>query len=165
MLKNCVSLFSSSVNQTSHLFERIPNFQMMRKQFKHEMPKNLKDIPNAKNPEFGKMVQYYYHNAAQIMEESVIKEVAAKYPKMKKEQVTSRVSAILQLIGKTSCCLEVTFPLLRENGKYELITGYRSHHMRHKLPLKGGIVIKFLLQETQLLKFSFRRSAICNRRK
>ncbi|XP_017475745.1 PREDICTED: glutamate dehydrogenase, mitochondrial [Rhagoletis zephyria] len=105
---------------------------------KHEIPKHLQKVPKEKNPGFSQMVEYYYHAAAQIMEPMMIKELE-KYPWMKKEQREERVRGLLRMIGSTTTMLEVTFPIIRDNGSYELITGYRAHHTRHRLPLKGGI--------------------------
>nr|XP_014100826.1 glutamate dehydrogenase, mitochondrial [Bactrocera oleae] len=105
---------------------------------KHVIPKHLEKIRKDKDPPFAQMVEYYYHSAAQLMEPMMIKELE-KYPYMKKEQRERRVSAMLQLIGSTTNLLEVTFPIIKSDGRYELITGYRAHHTRHRLPLKGGI--------------------------
>lgn len=104
---------------------------------KHVIPKHLEKIAKDKDPPFAQMVEYYYHSAAQLMEPMMIKELE-KYPHMKKEQRERRVSALLQLIGSTTNLLEVTFPIRKGDGRYELITGYRAHHTRHRLPLKGG---------------------------
>ncbi|KAH8356422.1 hypothetical protein KR200_000462 [Drosophila serrata] len=108
------------------------------KRFQHQMPERLKQVETDKDPEFSAMVLYYYHRAAQTLEPELIKEME-KYPHMKVEERQARVSAILNLIGSVSTSVEVNFPIVRKNGTYEIITGYRSHHVRHKLPLKGGI--------------------------
>lgn len=34
--------------------------------------------------------------------------------------------------------LQVSFPLRKDNGEYEVITGYRAQHSLHKVPTKGG---------------------------
>nr|XP_036674271.1 glutamate dehydrogenase, mitochondrial [Drosophila suzukii] len=106
--------------------------------YEHKMPENLKKVETDKDPEFSAMVMYYYHRAAQTMEPALVKEME-KYPHMKPEERQARVSAILNLLGNVSTSVEVNFPIVRKNGTYEIISGYRSHHVRHRLPLKGGI--------------------------
>eukprot|EP01134_Creolimax_fragrantissima_P006073 CFRG6073T1 len=39
----------------------------------------------------------------------------------------------------TDAVLKISFPLIREDGSCEIITGYRAHHSRHRVPVKGGI--------------------------
>ncbi|XP_037927691.1 glutamate dehydrogenase, mitochondrial-like [Teleopsis dalmanni] len=108
------------------------------RRLKHEIPKHLQGIPKEKSPKLAAMIEYYYHNAASKASDSLVKEMQ-KYPQMSDKEREERVSAILRLIGTVSTCLEVTFPIIRKDGKYELITGYRAHHCRHRLPVKGGI--------------------------
>lgn len=40
--------------------------------------------------------------------------------------------------------IEVTFPLKRDSGDFEMITGWRSQHCDHKTPCKGGNIAKYL---------------------
>ncbi|KAH8278694.1 hypothetical protein KR018_007078 [Drosophila ironensis] len=104
----------------------------------HQMPEKLKPVETDKDPEFSAMVLYYYHKAAQTMEPQLIKSMA-QYAHLKPKEREARVSAILNLIGSVSTCVEVNFPIVRQDGNYEIVTGYRAHHVRHRLPLKGGI--------------------------
>ncbi|XP_030573639.1 glutamate dehydrogenase, mitochondrial-like [Drosophila novamexicana] len=110
----------------------------LQKRLEHKIPEHLKAVADAKDPEFSAMVLYYYHKAAQIMEKELVKEMD-QYPYFKPEEKQARVSAILNLIGNVNASLEVSFPIIRNNGSYEIITGYRAHHVRNRLPLKGGI--------------------------
>ncbi|KAL7727554.1 hypothetical protein ACLKA6_000110 [Drosophila palustris] len=102
------------------------------------MPEHLKSVATDKDPEFSAMVLYYYHKSAQVMEKELLKEMDL-HTHFKPEEKQSRVSAILNLIGSTCTSLEVSFPVIKSNGSYEIITGYRAHHVRNRLPLKGGI--------------------------
>ncbi|OMJ16198.1 Glutamate dehydrogenase, mitochondrial [Smittium culicis] len=46
---------------------------------------------------------------------------------------------ILKSIRSVESVLSVSFPIEKENGEIEIIKGYRAHHSRHRLPVKGGI--------------------------
>lgn len=105
---------------------------------KHEIPKHLEKIPTDKNPNFAHMVEYYYHAAAKLMEPTLIQELIKKYPKLESKSVEARVSGILRFMGRVTTCIEVNFPLLKNNSEIEIITGYRAHHMKQRLPVKGG---------------------------
>ncbi|XP_052835443.1 glutamate dehydrogenase, mitochondrial isoform X1 [Drosophila gunungcola] len=115
----------------------------------HQMPEHLKKVETDKDPEFSAMVLYYYHRAAQTMEPELVKEME-KYPHMQPEERQARVSAILNLLGSVSASVEVNFPIVRKNGNYEIISGYRSHHVRHRLPLKGGIRYALDVNESEV---------------
>lgn len=110
----------------------------MQTRSEHKMPEKLKSVETDEDPEFSSMVLYYYHKSAMIMEKELVKEMD-KYAHMKPEERKARVAAILNLIGSVTTSLEVSFPIIKSNGSYEIITGYRAHHIRHRLPLKGGI--------------------------
>jgi len=45
----------------------------------------------------------------------------------------------LELVKGCDAALRVTFPFKRKDGTVEVIQGYRTHHSRHRLPVKGGM--------------------------
>ncbi|XP_037953185.1 glutamate dehydrogenase, mitochondrial-like [Teleopsis dalmanni] len=128
----------SLMNSIKYSCTRYVDATIYVKRFKHEIPKRLQGIPKEKSPKLAAMIEYYYHTAAAKAYDSLVKDME-KYPHMSAQQREERVKAILRLIGTVSTCLEVTFPIIRKDGKYELVTGYRAHHCRHRLPVKGGI--------------------------
>ncbi|XP_053698636.1 glutamate dehydrogenase, mitochondrial-like [Sabethes cyaneus] len=108
------------------------------RRFQHTMPQELEQIATEKDPQFSKMVQYFFHKACVKLEPRLL-EYLKKYPRMKDEKRQQRVQAIFQTLSGTANTLEIRFPVLRDDGNYEIITGYRSHHSLHRLPVKGGI--------------------------
>ncbi|KAH8414499.1 hypothetical protein KR215_007452, partial [Drosophila sulfurigaster] len=115
----------------------------------HAMPKHLEKVATDKDPEFSSMILYYYHKAAQVMEPTLLKEMD-QHTHFKPEEKQARVSAILNLIGSVCTSLEVSFPIIKANGTYEIITGYRAHHVRNRLPLKGGIRFAMDVDEAEV---------------
>ncbi|XP_055523730.1 glutamate dehydrogenase, mitochondrial [Wyeomyia smithii] len=108
------------------------------RRFQHTIPKDLEAIAKEKDPKFSKMVQYFFHKACVKLEPRLV-EYLQKYPRMSDEERKQRVRAIIQTVSGTANTLEIRFPVLRDDGSYEIVTGYRSHHSLHRLPVKGGI--------------------------
>lgn len=59
----------------------------------------------------------------------------------------------LELIKGCNAVYRVQFPFRRQNGRIELISGYRAQHSHHYTPIKGGIRFSTTvdLQETEAL--------------
>lgn len=47
----------------------------------------------------------------------------------------------LDYIKKADQTLKISIPLQRDNGKYEIVTAYRSKHKNYRTPTRGGIRI------------------------
>merc|ERR1712212_308775 len=102
-----------------------------------EIPDRLKGIPDAEDPSFFNCVEYYFHKAC-IMGDMLIDE-NMKNVRTTREEKRKKVHGILKIIEPCAHVLEVNFPLLRDDGSYEMITGYRAQHSHHRTPCKGGI--------------------------
>lgn len=44
----------------------------------------------------------------------------------------------LQQVINVSRLIEVSFPIKRDNGEFEMIEGWRAQHSDHMTPCKGG---------------------------
>lgn len=44
----------------------------------------------------------------------------------------------LDIIKNCKAAIRFNFPLVRDDGKIEVITAYRAQHSQHSLPTKGG---------------------------
>ena len=73
-----------------------------------------------------------------MVEDKLIDEHMKKQ-RIPREKKVLKCHGILRLIEPCSHVLEVNFPLMRDNGTYEMITGYRAQHSHHRSPCKGGI--------------------------
>lgn len=106
--------------------------------FVHDIPKHLQDMVSRPDPSLAEMVEYNYHNGAKILAPALV-EGMKKYPRWSDKKRLERTKTILNIIAQPSNVLEVSFPILRDDGTYELMQGFRVHHCLHRLPAKGGI--------------------------
>ena len=54
------------------------------------------------------------------------------------------------VLKKPNSVLKINIPLLRDNGKIEMIEAYRCHHKQHKLPVKGGLRLSPLVDIVEI---------------
>lgn len=107
----------------------------------NDMPDKLKDVPTAENPRFFDMVEYFFHRARQIAEDQFVEDMKGKIPA---EEKRKKVKGITMGMGHCDHILEISFPIRRDNGNYEMITGYRAQHSVHKTPCKGGQSLPYI---------------------
>lgn len=112
------------------------NNNKIRNYSDHAIPDRLASIPDDEDPQFFNMVEYFFHRGWQILEDKLVEEMKGK---MTVEEKRKKVKGILGIIQPCHNVLEISFPLKRDNGEYEMITGYRAQHSQHRTPCKGGI--------------------------
>ncbi|RZB41592.1 ELFV dehydrog domain containing protein [Asbolus verrucosus] len=97
----------------------------------------MEDDPD---PQFFDMVEYFFHKACVLVEDKLVEDLAkVKGSRCTLAQRKARVKGILTLLEQCDYFLEVSFPIKRDNGTYEIIRGYRAQHSSHRMPMKGGI--------------------------
>lgn len=74
----------------------------------------------AAHPRFFEQVTRYFDRGARLLD----------YPE-----------GLLNQIKACNAVYHLSFPLRRDDGTLEVIHGWRAHHSRHRLPMKGGIRI------------------------
>ncbi len=102
-----------------------------------EIPERLVTIPQERNPNFNSMVEYYFHKACVIAEDSLYQQLHRS--KISEDQKIKRVHGILRIMETSAHVLELTFPVQRDNGDIEVIYASRAQHSHHRSPCKGGI--------------------------
>ena len=70
-----------------------------------------------------------------MVEDSLIEEMKDRISLQDKR---NRTSGILKIMEPCHHVLEVAFPLKRDDGKFEMIQGWRAQHSLHRTPTKGG---------------------------
>ena len=103
-----------------------------------QIPDRLHNVPTAQDPGFFEMVEYFFHKACVFVEDTLIDE-HMKNQRTPREAKVKKCRGILQLIEPCAHVLEVNFPLQRDTGDFEMITGFRAQHSHHRNPCKGGI--------------------------
>lgn len=80
------------------------------------------------------MVEYFFHRGCQIAEDKLVEDTKGSTLEVRKK----KVKGILMLMQGCDHIIEISFPLRRDSGDYEMITGYRAQHCTHRTPTKGG---------------------------
>ena len=83
------------------------------------------------DPGFFEMVEYFFHKACIVAEDKLI-DVDMKNVRTTREEKVKKAHGILKIIEPCAHVLEVNFPLLRDDGTYEMINGYRAQHSHHR---------------------------------
>jgi len=104
---------------------------------KWEIPERLQNIPEADDPNFFNMVEYFFHKACILAESTLVAELN-KF-RMTGEEKQKKVHGILKIIEPCAHVLEMNFPVQRDDGSIEIVTAYRAQHSHHRNPCKGGI--------------------------
>ncbi|XP_013779619.1 glutamate dehydrogenase, mitochondrial-like [Limulus polyphemus] len=102
----------------------------------HEIPEEIAYVEDAEDPSFFHMVGFFYHRGWQVVEDKLVEEFKGK---LSLEEKRKKVRGYLGLLGPCHSILEISFPLKRDNGEYEMIRGWRAQHSQHRTPCKGGI--------------------------
>jgi len=102
------------------------------------LPERLQHVEDAEDPGFFESVEYFFHKACIKAEDMLIDEKMSKIRASRAEK-EKKAHGILKIIEPCAHVLEVNFPLLRDDGNYEMIRGYRAQHSHHRSPTKGGI--------------------------
>jgi len=104
----------------------------------------------AGEPSFYEMVEMYYDQAAVLVEKRILDGIDQEYAiqdtqskrtmrGMSADEKKGQVRGIMAAMKPCNHVLQVNFPLRRDDGSYEIITGYRAQHSQHRTPTKGGM--------------------------
>lgn len=101
-------------------------------------------------PSFYEMVEINYNEASKLVEQQLMSKAKQTYALMdsaerKKRRnqdeshALSEIRGILASMRPCNHVIQINFPIQRDDGSYEVITGYRAQHSQHRLPTKGGM--------------------------
>lgn len=132
-----LSFFSKSAIDVHGLSKVLPALTQVNHQRNlHDMPERFADIPTAQNPKFFDMVEYFFHRGCQIAADKLVEDIKTK---MSVEDKKKKVKGILKIMQPCDHIIEISFPVRRDSGDYEMVTGYRAQHSTHRMPCKGGM--------------------------
>ena len=97
------------------------------------IPERLVAIPEAEDPGFFEMVEYFFHKACVLSEDMLIDE-NMKNIRAPRDEKVKKAHGILKIIEPCAHVLEMNFPLQRDDGTFEMINAYRAQHSHHRYP-------------------------------
>lgn len=105
-------------------------------------------MQDEEDPNFFDMVELFFHRGWQILEDKLVEEMKGK---MSVEEKRKKVKGILAIIQPCHHVLEMSFPLKRDSGDFEMIVGYRAQHSQHRTPCKGGRYLMPILYNVTMI--------------
>lgn len=99
---------------------------------------------------FSQTVDKFYDRASALIENDLAKGMRSRAPV---EEKIKKVKGILKIIKPANHMIEITFPIRRDNGEYEIIEAWRAQHSQHRTPCKGGKIKKIHLISSIILNF------------
>ena len=77
------------------------------------------------------MIEYFYHKACILSEDRMIEE-HLKRLRMTQDNKVQKAHGILKILEPCAHVLEMSFPVLRDSGEYEMIQAFRAQHSHHR---------------------------------
>ena len=114
-----------AVQQPADLHTSTPNAGSLT------IPERLVPIPEAEDPGFFEMVEYFFHKACVLSEDTLIDE-NMKNVRATRDEKVKKAHGILKIIEPCAHVLEMNFPLQRDDGTFEMINAYRAQHSHHR---------------------------------
>ncbi|OWF49839.1 glutamate dehydrogenase, mitochondrial-like [Mizuhopecten yessoensis] len=85
---------------------------------------------------FSETVDRFFDKAADLVEDKLADTMKGR---LTMEEKKRKVRGILKMIKPCNHMIELTFPIRRDNGEFEIIEAWRAQHSQHRTPCKGGI--------------------------
>ena len=104
------------------------------------IPERLVAIPEAEDPGFFEMVEYFFHKACVLSEDTLIDE-NMKNVRATRDEKVKKAHGILKIIEPCAHVLEMNFPLQRDDGTFEMINAYRAQHSHHRYQSWGHLCL------------------------
>lgn len=107
---------------------------------------NYSNLPGQEDAgkNFLSQVEQFYDKAADLVEDRLVDGLPGR---ISDEEKRKKVRGILKIIKPSNNVLEISFPIKKDNGEYELISAWRAQHSHHRTPCKGGMISQGLINE------------------
>lgn len=93
---------------------------------------------NSDDPNFFDMVTFYYNRAVDLLVDKLANTEPGNVISGSIQERQQKIRDVFNFIMPCNHILEVSFPIRRDDGTAEVITGYRVQHSQHRTPCKGG---------------------------
>ena len=97
--------------------------------------RTMSDASSSDDPNFFEMVELFFDRAVELVKDKLVDDMKGK---LSREEKVKKVNGLLRCIRPCNHVLDISFPIKRDNGDYEIIKGWRAQHSQHRTPCKGG---------------------------
>lgn len=109
-------------------------------QFVYEIPQKYKDCFYLANASLFDYTHWFLHRAYEVVYGDLVEELKDRKPNLSEDEADEKIRNTIRLIEPVNTVVDITFPIVRENGNYSLINAYRVHHggCLNTFPRLGG---------------------------
>ncbi|RZC38674.1 glutamate dehydrogenase, mitochondrial-like, partial [Asbolus verrucosus] len=94
----------------------------------YEIPERYRNSFYLANAAFFDHANWFLHRAYEVCFPKLVPELRDKDPRLTEMEAIKNVMNVIQLLDQCNSIIDVRFPIQRENGKKEIIRGFRAQH-------------------------------------
>ncbi|CAH1118827.1 unnamed protein product [Phaedon cochleariae] len=94
----------------------------------YEIPERYKNSFYLANAAFFDSTNWFLHRAYEVIFPTIEEKMRSIRPKLNKDEIFSKTEGMVNILDQCNSVIDIRFPVKRDNGKYEMIRGFRANH-------------------------------------
>lgn len=94
----------------------------------YEIPSRYRDSFYLANAAFFDSVSWFIHRGYELSFPKLVANLQNKFPDITNKEAIENVHNAIGLLDQCNSIIDIRFPIKRDNGKWEVIRGFRAQH-------------------------------------